>query len=123
MIEQIILFITAAIILVFIALLIYTTKIFWMAWQRNQALLRDGVDTQAEVIGREVKVNWWASAEYIITYCYLVPTSEGEKKFTTTERVWFTEYDQYQVGTKLSVRYLPSNPTDALRSKKIIGRR
>lgn len=121
--EQIILLITAAILLAVIALLIYATKVFWMAWQRNKALLRHGVDTQAEVIGREVKHNWWASAEYIITYRYLVPTSEGEKAFTATERVWFTEYDHYQVGTKLSVRYLPSNPTNALRSTKVIGRR
>ncbi len=121
--EQIILLITAAIMLVVIALLIYVIKVFWMAWQRNQAFLRHGVDTQAEVIGREVKDNWWASAEYIITYRYLVPTSEGEKAFSISERVWFTEYDQYQLGTKLPIRYLPSNPADALRSKKIIGRR
>ena len=121
--EQIILLIAAAIMLVFIAVLIYVTKVFWMAWRRNQGLLRHGVDTQAEVIAREVKVNWWASAEYIITYRYPVPTSEGDKAFITTEHVWFTEYNHYQVGTKLSVRYLPSNPANALRSKKIIGRR
>ena len=121
--EPIIPLITAAIMLLLIALFIYLTKLFWMAWQRNQALLKHGVDTQAEVIGREVKYNWWASVEYIITYRYPVPTSEGEKAFTATERVWFTEYDHYQVGTKLPVRYLPSNPADALRSKKIIGRR
>ena len=120
--EQIIPLIIAAVMLVLIALLLYATKDFWMAWQRNQALLRHGVDTQAEVIGREVKVNWWASAEYIITYRYPVPTSEGEKAFTATEHVWFTEYKHYQVGKKLPVRYLPSNPTDALRSKKIVGR-
>jgi hypothetical protein len=121
--EQIIPLITAAILLGLIALLIYVTKVFWMAWQRNKALLRQGADTQAEVIGREVKNNWWASAEYIITYRYLVPTPEGEKAFTATERVWLTEYDHYQVGTKLSVRYLPSNPTNALRSTKVVGRR
>jgi len=122
MMEPIILLITAAIVLVIIVLLIYVVKVFWMAWQRNQTLLQHGVDTQAEVIGCEVKYNWWASAEYIITYRYPVPTLEGEKVFTSTERVWFSEYDHYPVGTNLSVRYLPSNPTVVLRSKKIVRR-
>ncbi len=123
MMEQIPLLITAIITLVLIALVIYVTVVFCMAWRRNQTLLRHGIDTQGEIIEREVKSNWWGSAEYIITYRYSVPTPEGDKAFTATERVWSMEYDDYPVGTNLSVRYLPSSPSDASRSKKIIGRR
>jgi hypothetical protein len=93
-----------------------------LAWRRNRQLAQRGVDVEGEVIERFQKTGGRQTPLYYITYRYHVPTPEGEKTFTATEQLWFFEWEQYQVGTLLQVRYLPENPSVALRSEKIVGR-
>jgi hypothetical protein len=121
--EQWLLLIFVGVVLAVLVLLLYLMfRVFLAAWWRNQQLARYGVETDAEVIERKQKQAVDGTPLYYITYRYQARTAEGIKDFTFTEQLWFTEYDHYPEGTKVWVRYLPSNPQVVLRSQKIVGR-
>jgi hypothetical protein len=121
--EQWLLLIFVGVVLAVLVLLLYLMfRVFLAAWWRNQQLARYGVETDAEVIERKQKQAVDGTPLYYITYRYTARTPDGAKDFTFTEQLWFTEYDHYPEGTKVWVRYLPSNPQIVLRSQKIVGR-
>src|SRR5215207_4599454 len=121
--DQWLILIFVGVVLGVLVLLLYLFfRIFLAVFWRNQQLARYGVDTEAEVIERKQKQAVDGTPLYFITYRYTAPTPDGDKSFTFTEQLWFTESDHYPEGTKVWVRYLPGNPEIVLRSQKIVGR-
>jgi hypothetical protein len=120
---DVLLLVFVGVVLVVCAFIIWVyLKIARFAWQRDRDLAKNGVDVEAEVIDREQTIGREGAPMCYITYRYRVTTPEGEQDLTNREQVFFLQYDRFQLGTKVWVTYLPSNPSVVLLSERVTGR-
>ncbi len=88
-----------------IALLLVLILVGLPAWQKGSDLKHKGITTTATVYAHEINDNSDGTS-YYVSYEYWV----NDNRYWTQEQVNQEHYDQWGVGSGVTVRYLPTDP-------------